>query len=191
VRALAVIIGVAIGLSACSSSSASRATGQASSTASTAIPTTTTTAAPSGPPVTLDCHDVIHDAAVPYAASSVIFDRVVLPTGRTLQVASSGEKSPSARLFAKQGLLIRPDATFEMIVPAEWSARLTIGWGNPGRRTHHLVVTGCPAPTAGAKWLAFAGGYWVAEPACVPVIVRADGREQLVHIAVGTPCPSG
>ena len=52
----------------------------------------------------------------------------------------------------------------------------------------NLAVRGCAAPAGGARWLAFAGGYWVGRPACVPLTVKADGQQKTVHIAVGKRC---
>jgi hypothetical protein len=37
-------------------------------------------------------------------------------------------------------------------------------------------------------WLAFAGGYWVDAPACVPIVVRSQGREARARVAVGVAC---
>jgi hypothetical protein len=91
------------------------------------------------------------------------------------------------RLFAKTGLVIKPGTTFELIVPAPFTRRLSIGWGLPGTPSHRVVVSSCPNP--GGRWLAYAGGYWIDHPACVPIIVRAGGKQQTVHIGIGTPCP--
>ena len=40
----------------------------------------------------------------------------------------------------------------------------------------------------GARWLAFPGGYHVPEPMCVPLIVRANGRETRAEVRVGAGC---
>lgn len=89
------------------------------------------------------------------------------------------------RLFAKTGLVIRPGATFELIVPAPFSSRLSIGWNTPGNR---VIVRNCASPGRGG-WLAYVGGYWIDHPACVPIIVRAGNRQLQVHIGLGTACP--
>jgi hypothetical protein len=56
--------------------------------------------------------------------------------------------------------------------------------GTPGRR---VLVGNCAS--AGGGWLAYAGGFWIDHPACVPIIVRAGGKQQQVDIGVGTACP--
>jgi hypothetical protein len=111
----------------------------------------------------------------------------VSPAYPALQTSLSGDGSGAPRLFAKTGLVIRPGTTFELIVPAPFADRLRIGWGSPGTPSHRVMVSNCPNP--GGGWLAYAGGYWIDHPACVPIIVRAGGKQQTVHIGLGTPCP--
>lgn len=137
----------------------------------------------------LGCRDAIASRADPPADMSVVFNHVALPTVNALQANRSGESDPSARLFAKQGLFVASGASFALIVPAEWVGRLTIGWGSPGPRTTHLLVSGCKATGSQERWLVFAGGFWVGEPACVPLLVKTAGQEQTVLIGVGAACP--
>ena len=116
---------------------------------------------------------------------------VALPTsaaGRAIQVSDSGEATAPA-LFAKTGLLIRAGHAFDMDVPTHPGDRLAIGWGNVAfRPSARFAVPACP-DRYGTGWLAYPGGYWVDRPVCLPVTVRAGGREQVVHIGVGTACP--
>jgi hypothetical protein len=107
------------------------------------------------------------------------------PGSAALQTARSGDGP--LRLFAKTALLIRPGTTFELIVPGRFTSRLSIGWGSPGTPSHQVLVSNCAG--TGGGWLAYAGGYWIDHPACVPIIVRADGKQQQVNIGVGTACP--
>ena len=85
----------------------------------------------------------------------------------------------------RPGLVIKPGTTFELIVPAPLTSRLSIGWSTP---SHRVVVSGCASP-GGGGWLGYVGGYWIDHPACVPIIVRAGHRQQQVHIGLGTACP--
>lgn len=112
----------------------------------------------------------------------------VSPRYPALGTALSGDGNGPLRLFAKTGLFFRPGTTFELIVPARFVSRLRIGWGNPGTSSQTVDVSNCASP-GGGGWLAIAGGYWIDHPACVPIIVRAGGRQQQVHIGVGTACP--
>ncbi|MDZ4826313.1 MAG: hypothetical protein SGJ13_07585 [Actinomycetota bacterium] len=46
-----------------------------------------------------------------------------------------------------------------------------------------------PCPADGdARWLAFAGGYWVAVPACVTVEVSASSDPVDARVPVGAAC---
>lgn len=141
----------------------------------------------------LACQDVIKSKAAPPSDFSIVLNRVALPTGRALQVSRGSD--PAAWLFAKEGLLIRRGTSFDLVVPDDWRSRLTVGWGSPAKRTSHLRVPECrPTNTLNPiqendEWLAYPGGYWVSEPACVSVLVRAGQSEQTVRIGVGAPCP--
>ena len=66
---------------------------------------------------------------------------------------------------------------------------MTIGWGNPGKETGHLWINGCRSRKAGAHWIAFAGGFTVNKPACVPLIVKAGTEQKTVKIGVGQGLP--
>ena len=137
----------------------------------------------------LDCGNYIGGQAPP-ASFQVVLGVVALPASpryTALQTSLSGYGSGALRLFAKTGLIIRPGTTFELIVPARFTTRLGIGWGSPGTPSHRIVVSDCP--NAGSGWLDYAGGYWIDHPACVPIIVRAGSKQQLVRIGVGKACP--
>jgi hypothetical protein len=146
----------------------------------------------------LPCQDVIGSEATLRSGYSAILDGVALPTGRALQASASGGSTPDSMLFAKDGLLIRRGASFDILVPNEWHGRLKIGWGSPGKPTTHLRVPGCrpternPASgrwSLGDQWLAYPGGYWISQPACVSVVVQAEHAQQTVNIGVGAACP--
>ncbi len=134
----------------------------------------------------LDCSGAVAVDAV--APLQVVLGVVALPASPrypALQTFLSGHGNGPLRLFAKTGLLFRPGTTFELIVPARFTSRLSIGWGAPSRR---VEVSNCASP-GGRGWLTLAGGYWIDHPACVPIIVRAGGKQQQVHIGLGTACP--
>jgi hypothetical protein len=124
------------------------------------------------------------------APLQVVLGVVALPTSPgypALQTSLSGDGTGPLRLFAKTGLLIKPGAAFELIVPSRFASRLSIGWGAPGTPSHQVQVGNCAS--VGGGWLAYAGGYWIDHPACVPIIVKAGGKEQQVDVGVGTACP--
>ncbi|MCW2936060.1 MAG: hypothetical protein JWM19_7022 [Actinomycetia bacterium] len=145
-------------------------------------------AAPAGESV-LDCRSFIGNSAG-VAPLQVVLGVVALPASPgypALQTSLSGDGNGPLRLFAKAGLVIRPGTTFELIVPGRFTSRLSMGWGAPGTPSHRILVGNCAS--TGGGWLAYAGGYWIDHPACVPIIIRAGGKQQQVHIGVGTACP--
>jgi hypothetical protein len=143
----------------------------------------------------LPCEDAIGSNPTPLAGKSTVFDRVALPTGRALQASPDPSAESVARLFAKDGLQIRRSVVFDLVVPDEWVGRLLIGWGSPAKRTTHLHVPGCqPKETLNPlrptdDWIAYAGGYWVKDPACVDLSVQVGNAQQSVRIGVGAACP--
>jgi hypothetical protein len=178
-------------LAACTSSTIGSSTGKTSrmttsgrTSAQPKVPSSSS-ATPAAESV-LTCGNYI-DGNAPVAPLQVVLGVVALPVSPeypALQTSLSGDGNGALRLFAKTGLVIRPGTTFQLIVPARFSDRLSIGWGTP---SHRVVVSDCSNP--GGGWLAYAGGYWIDHPACVPIIVRAGSKQQQVHIGVGTACP--
>ncbi len=67
--------------------------------------------------------------------------------------------------------------------------RVGIRWGNqPLPWASTLQIPACPAK-GGADWLVYPGGFSVDEPQCVPLVVKADGKQQTRSMPVGTACP--
>ena len=165
-------------------------------TATACVSTSTVSPTPSDSISVLGCQDVIGSEAAPPSDSSIILGGVALPTGRALQ--ANPDSDPHATLFAKDGLLIRRGASFDLIVPEPWRGRLTVSWGSLAKPTNHLRVPGCrptqKVPSSNRwvlsdDWLVYAGGYSVSQPACVSLVVRAGQTEQTVRIGVGASCP--
>jgi hypothetical protein len=120
-----------------------------------------------------------------------IVDRVVAlpaaPRLPALGTARTGSADHAVRLFAKWGLSIRTGATFTLAVPPRLARVASIGWGPSVRPTRTLTVRSCRA--GHARWLAYAGGYFVRHTMCLPMVVRTHGRRSVVHIGVGVGCP--
>ena len=110
----------------------------------------------------------------------------VSPRLPALQTELSGLANPRVRLFAKWGLWIRTGKAATLAVPARMAGKAAIGWAsNPPARS--LSVAPCESGTTG--WISFAGGYWVKDPLCLPLVVTAHGSTRTVLIGVGTACP--
>jgi hypothetical protein len=133
-------------------------------------------------------------ADAPWQGMSVVLGVVALPATshmrRALQTTLTGSRDQAARLFAKEGLVVRAGARVELIVPTRLRGRLLIGWGNAGEG--HVGST-ISVPVCrdghGEKWLDFAGGYWVHRTICAPLIVVARGLRRQVWIGIGAACP--
>ena len=141
----------------------------------------------------LPCHELI-DAHPALRPGRLVLGVVLLPASpsmrRALQTARLAPHDSRAGLFAKWGLVVRSGARLRLIVPHRLASRFSIGWGNAneGHRGTTIVVGGCTGPR-GAKWLAYAGGYYVRHPICAPLIVAAHRQRRRVLIGVGKACP--
>ena len=124
----------------------------------------------------------------------VVLGVVALPRSphsrRALQTARSDLHDPAARLFGKSGLDVRAGARLRLIVPGPLRNQFSIGWGNAseGHRGTTIGVDGCTGPQ-GAKWLAYAGGYYARDPFCAPLIFAVHQQRRRVRIGVGKACP--
>ncbi|RBJ08060.1 hypothetical protein DRA43_07360 [Micromonospora provocatoris] len=102
-------------------------------------------------------------------------------------VESSGNRGPT-RLFAKWGLYVRAGAAAEVRVAPGWEDRARIGWGPGTAPATTVQVEACPVATGPGAWSVFTGGTWVASTACVPLVIRSQGREAVARLAVGVAC---
>jgi hypothetical protein len=114
----------------------------------------------------------------------VVAGAVAVPVDRILQVATSGERDPVAKLFAKWGLLVRAGETAEISVE---SGSALVGWGSPAVPAPSVRITACREGSQ--AWVAFAGGTWVTEAACVPLVIRAGDVAEPARMPVGVLCP--
>src|SRR5262245_588811 len=149
-----------------------------------------TVSAASGDSARLQCGEYI-GAHPPVRGLKVVLGVVALPTSGSGPALGTALTKDSAfpRLFAKTGLLIKEGASFRIIIPAGSGDRIGIGWGSPATPSRTVVVRHCRAVGLPSRWMAYAGGYWLDHPACVTMQIRTGGRQKVVHIGVGTPCP--
>lgn len=139
------------------------------------------------PTTPLPCNQVIDTSGPPYSGWTKVLGKVWLPR-HTLGSGTTDDVADGERHWFKQGLAIRAGSTLTLTVPDAWRGRLAIGWGSPAQPSEQVTIDGCRY--ARGKWLAYAGGYWVDRPACVPLVVSSGARRTTVHIPLGEDCPS-
>ena len=167
------------------------------STSPTATPTVPNAPAPapvvppvSDPPLVqyLPCLDDHSDVPPDF---TVVSDAVALPLSdsypTSLQTAPSPEV-PGLKLWAKSGLLYRPDHPFSISVPEALKGQLAISWDEALAKPVSTVVN-TPCPAAAHDWAVLHGGYWVYRSMCATLLVTIDGVEKEVHIGIGEDCP--
>ncbi|MBO4206401.1 hypothetical protein [Micromonospora echinofusca] len=124
----------------------------------------------------------------PPAAYRLVGADVAVPSAVVLQVADSGEPDPAARLFAKWGLVVRAGAVVDLQVAPGWEDDARVGWGPSVEPAVRTQVVACAPVGDQSRWLVFAGGTWVARAACLPLVIRSQGREAHVRLGIGLPC---
>lgn len=121
---------------------------------------------------------------------NVVVPGVAVPAAPVLQANETRQTERTLRLFAKWGLIVRTDTVADLQVGPGFEDRARIQWGwateaSPGVAVH---VPACPQPDGQTQWLSFAGGTWVPQPACVPLVIRAQGQEVQVRLGIGMAC---
>ncbi len=174
------------------------------------------TAAPGLPPVVMGCDEEIVVPEIrkrdePPPEFSTVVGAVALQTSdstaqplavEVVQPGSGDEAplpgpQPAGGFWVKSGLMVRAGEEVELSVPPEVREALWVQWGQAGGRwTSDLTVPACEGQRAewvisgdATEWRVFAGGFWVREPACMPLVVRAGQQEERVTIGIGAPCP--
>lgn len=141
-----------------------------------------------GAVVQLSCNtSIAAEPALP-AGYRLVLRGLAVPVVRVLEVHETGAAEPTNRLFAKWGLVVRAGVALDLQLKPGWADRARISWGSsaaPGVAVH---VPACQPPSGKGRWLVFAGGTWVKQPACVPLIVRFRGQVVEVPLGVGVPC---
>ncbi|MDI2128274.1 hypothetical protein [Yinghuangia seranimata] len=117
----------------------------------------------------------------------VVLDTVALWLGGAEPLQFDGGPYPGAdgRTYAKTGLVVKAGKGAELSVPGDAPERPAIGWGGMDQPAPVVTVPACPADKT---WIVYAGGFYADRPMCVPLTVRADGREAVVRVPIGTPC---
>jgi hypothetical protein len=121
----------------------------------------------------------------------VVLPGVAVPAGPVLDASETGEAGTPTRWFAKWGLVVRTGTVVDLELVPGWEDRARILWGSSAEPGSAVHVPACPAASGQAQWLHFTGGTWVAQPACVPMLVRSQAQEEQVLLGIGTACVGG
>jgi hypothetical protein len=144
---------------------------------------TSQTASP--PVVSCDSAAMFTTPQKPGSGERVLFGRVAVP-GRSLpQLAAA---NPPWRYWRKAGLLVKAGTGEVTIsVPKSWRDRVAISWGDSGVVPAVRIVS-CSRPPN--RWNVYTGGFYLRDPACVPLVVRLGTRSATVRFGVGRSGPA-
>ena len=142
-------------------------------------------ATPQYPTPLVACDTVVLRPPRASPGARIVFGGIAFVGARVYQVGDVGGDG-SFRLFAKIGLYVRAGTpTFTLSVPPQWRSRAGIGWGTG--IVAALRIAACPSPRR--IWNGYAGGFYVRNRACVPLIVRVGDRPAVLRFGIGRPCP--
>jgi hypothetical protein len=141
---------------------------------------------------TVPCNETIDQTRFPYIGSSrpahryrTVLGAISVPPAYLQPIVNTGERPWP--YWRKAGLVVRADGRpVTVSVPTRWRDRLRITWGNADGVFTSIRFSGCSAgPDVGQ---AFAGGFVLRAPACVPLIVRVGDRSAAVRFGLGRRC---
>lgn len=141
---------------------------------------------------TVPCSESIDQTRFPYVGSSrpdrryrTVLGAISVPPAYLEQIVETGER-PWA-YWRKAGLVVRGDGRpVSVTVPTAWRERVGIGWGNADGVFTSIRFAGCTSePGIGH---AFAGGFVLRSPGCVPLVVRVGDQRAVVRFGLGRRC---
>ena len=125
----------------------------------------------------------------------LVLGRVILPPeARVIQVSASFRSG--WKVSSKHGVVVSAGEPVTLEVPAgaRRNYALTYARGASALRTRRwgqtsVEIEPCPPGILDLHWTAFAGGFDLHRPACVPLLVHANGQTERVRISDGKRCP--
>ena len=136
----------------------------------------------------VDCSTGLHGSSATNPGDQNVLGVVDLPVDRALQTSRTTLDDGESVVFAKNGLIVHPGTSFDVVVPPEWQGRIGIGWGTRSQPRMLVHVPACAQPQ-NATTLDFGGGFYARQTVCAPIDVIVDGKTSEVFIGIGTPCP--
>ena len=139
--------------------------------------------------------DEVDDIGPSYFAHGSDGGFIALPSegwlpSRALQLGRMGAAGSEFEgfRFAKFGLVVRRDrvVSLEVVNPPGGAVLEFVHPDTPAR-----VVRVGPCRAEQGEWVAFAGGVWVTEPACIELLAASGDERLRVRLAVASACGTG
>ena len=134
---------------------------------------------------------VMNPGVTPSASGErLVFGVASLPDSTTL-LAWPSTPSDGRDRWIKHGLAIKAGDEVLLEVPTSFQSVYGLDFHAMNARTVSqspkiVRFTACPARDG--AWTIWAGGYLIAKPACVALIIAADGRSTRISLALGRRC---
>jgi hypothetical protein len=156
------------------------------------------TAATSGPPKprpgSVACEHAIDQVVEPSDTGRLVLGRVILPPeSQVLQVAPAFRSG--WKLFAKHGVVVSAGEPVKLEVPVGSRRNYALRYARDARAFRarlwgqtSVEIEPCPPGILDLHWTAFAGGFELHRPACIPLLVHAHGKTERVRLSVGKRC---
>lgn len=147
------------------------------------------------PPLIFDCTNPIEILDAPRWPT--LLDVIALPTDAVLQRGRFDDDL--RRRFSKFGLVIRADQALTITVAEASRPNALIGWNNaPDKPVTTIEIGGCSGlcetdnqnctPGESGEWIAYPGGVWTTDPACIVIEIETGGRAATAELPIGVEC---
>lgn len=104
--------------------------------------------------------------------------------------------SPNARFpfWSKLPIFIKAGGRpFTIEIAPTWHERAGMAWDNRGDAkpaiAHGVRILPCPGGDNASVWLAYPGGFYVARPACLPIVITIGATRYRARVPLGRACP--
>lgn len=145
-----------------------------------------------------DCSNQIDILDEPPEDWRTVLGVIALPDDRLLQRGRVDEEL--GRGFSKFGLVLRADQALTITVTGASRPNALIGWNNGLEEPVTSIEIngcsglcetdyqpGCPQGESG-EWIAYPGGVWTADPACIAIEIVAGDRTAIAELPIGAEC---
>jgi hypothetical protein len=138
----------------------------------------------------VDCDDAARAIAQP--GGKLYGGRLGLSWGTRAKKLVSGPNvtypfTSSLPIFIKAG-----GKSFTIAIAPSWRKRAGLAWDARGDAEPPIAqgvrVLPCPGGDKATVWLAYPGGFYVAQPACLPIVITIGGKRSTARVPLGRSC---